>query len=108
MALVRLPCSRGPATNTHYNTRAAPLDGLADNLGVCKAQLNELNLIFTLGSATISASSLPCGVFLDTYGEYYFCTLLRSLHCVVLLGGAANLSRTLCASLPSPGGEVAE
>lgn len=42
---------------------------IADKLGKCDAQLNELNLIFTLGSATISASSLPCGIFLDTYGK---------------------------------------
>ena len=34
----------------------------------CSAQINQLNLIFTLGSFALSFFSLPAGLFLDTYG----------------------------------------
>eukprot|EP00035_Acanthoeca_spectabilis_P039819 m.65318 g.65318 ORF g.65318 m.65318 type:complete len:498 (+) comp9752_c0_seq2:643-2136(+) len=66
----------------------------ADKLGKCDAQLNELNLIFTLGSATISASSLPCGIFLDTYGPRaaVFVSLLFELSGLVLLAFADSRS----------------
>ena len=42
----------------HLNTTRKP----------CPAQLNQLNLVYTLGTFTLSLVSLPGGWFLDTYG----------------------------------------
>mmetsp|Transcript_7524 Transcript_7524/g.19396 ORF Transcript_7524/g.19396 Transcript_7524/m.19396 type:complete len:525 (+) Transcript_7524:421-1995(+) len=63
-------------------------------LGLCDEQVNMLNLIFTLGSAMISACSLPCGVFLDAFGPRaaVFVSLLFELSGLVLLAFANSKS----------------
>eukprot|EP00948_MAST-09A_sp_MAST-9A-sp1_P003409 g3409.t1 len=56
-----------PPPSNHTNFSSSP-GSKSNSTKPCKAQLDQLNLVYTLGTVLISAVSLPGGLFLDAFG----------------------------------------